>query len=241
MRTSRVAAVGVSALLAVTALTSSGAIGSTHSSTTTQRAGRFHHPRQNLYFPLRPGTVTRYRGTDEGEHFVERLVVTARHKRIQGVRTRVVSDVLRRVDGTLAEKTEDWYADDDAGNVWYFGERTATFDEHGALESREGSWRAGRHGAVRGLIMPAHPRPTRAYRQELDRGNAEDQAWIVQRGAHVRTPYRSFFHAIRTFEWTRLEPGVVSVKLYAPHIGIVSERDLAGGNERFVLTSVAHR
>src|SRR3954449_3424669 len=174
MRTSRVTAAGVSALLAVTALTSSGAMGSTHSSTTTQRAGRFDHPRQNLYFPLRPGTVTRYRGTDEGEHFVERLVVTARHKRIQGVRTRVVSDVLRRVDGTLAEKTEDWYADDDAGNVWYFGERTATYDRHGHLQSREGSWQAGVHGGRAGLIMPARPHATDAYRQEYLPKKAED-------------------------------------------------------------------
>src|SRR5215207_6555579 len=82
----------------------------------------FDSPQQNPYFPLRPGTVSRYRGSDDGERFHELVTVTHRTKRIQGVRTTVVRDVLRRADGTLAEKTRDWYAPDNRGNVWYFGE-----------------------------------------------------------------------------------------------------------------------
>ncbi|CAI9417844.1 hypothetical protein [Nocardioides sp. T2.26MG-1] len=203
--------------------------------------GQFDNPRQNPYFPLRPGTVSRYRGTDEGERYVERVVVTHRTKVIQGVTTTVVSDVLRRADGSLAEKTQDWYAPDNDGNVWYFGEATATYDEHGRLESREGSWQAGARGAVAGLIMPADPRPTDAYRQELYRGHAEDQAWIVQRNASTTVPYGTLHHLVRSFEWTRLERNVLSLKLYAPGLGIVREKDMSGGNESFVLVSVHHR
>jgi len=157
---------------------------------------------------------------------------------IQGVRTTVVRDVLRRADGSLAEKTEDWYAPDNHGNVWYFGEKTATYDENGHLESREGSWQAGVDGAVAGTIMPAGPEPTDAYRQELYRGHAEDQAWIVEGGITTTVPYGKVRHVVRTFEWTRLERKVLSEKLYAPGLGIVRERDLAGGNETFVLVSV---
>ena len=40
-------------------------------------------------------------------------------------------DMLRRLDGSVAEKTHDWYAADNDGNVWYFGEATATYDRHG--------------------------------------------------------------------------------------------------------------
>lgn len=207
---------------------------------TTVDPGQFHNPRQNPYFPLRPGTVSRYRGTDEGERYVERVVVTHRTKVIQGVTTRVVSDVLRRADGSLAEKTQDWYAPDNDGNVWYFGEATATYDERGHLESREGSWQAGVRGAVAGLIMPADPRPTDAYRQEFSRGHAEDQAWIVQRNASTAVPYGTLHHLVRSFEWTRLEKNVLSLKLYAPGLGIVREKDMSGGNESFVLVSV-HR
>ncbi len=199
---------------------------------------RFAKPVANPWFPLEPGTVTRLRGTDEGERLHETVHVTHRTKRIEGVRTRVVHDVLRRADGTLAEKTDDWYAADRDGNVWYFGERTATYDEHGHVESREGSWEAGVHGARAGLIMPADPRPTDAYRQEFYRGHAEDQAWLVQNRAAVTTPMRRFHHVVRSLEWTRLEPGVVSVKLYARGVGIVREKDLAGGSEVFEVVSV---
>jgi hypothetical protein len=179
--------------------------------------------------------VTRLRGTDEGEHLRETVTVTHRTRTIQGVRTRVVRDVVRRADGSVAEKTHDWYAADRDGNVWYFGERTATYDENGDLESREGSWQAGRDGARAGIIMTADPRPTDAYRQEFRRGEAEDQAWIVANHATVRTPYRRFHDVVRSFEWSRLEPEVVSVKFYARGFGIVKERDVAGGDEVFRL------
>ncbi len=201
----------------------------------------FDHPRRNPYFPLRPGTVTTLRGNDEGERLDERVTITHTTKLIQGVRTRVVRDVVRRSDGSLAEKTHDFYANDNAGNVWYFGEATATYDRHGKVVSREGSWQAGVHGARRGLIMPAHPRPTLAFRQEFFVGHAEDQAWIVQNDATVRVPAGEFDRVVRSFEWTRLEPGVLSVKFYAPGVGILREKDVAGGAEVFVLVSVTHR
>jgi hypothetical protein len=201
---------------------------------------QFTTPLQNPYFPLRPGTVFRYRGTDEGERLHERVLVTSKTKVIQGITTTVVRDVLRRSDGSLAEKTLDFYAPDNAGNVWYFGEKTATYDEHGHLDSREGSWQAGVKGAVAGTIMPADPRPTDAYRQEYFPGHAEDQAWIVQRNASTTVPYGTLHHVVRSFEWTRLEKNVLSLKLYAPGLGIVREKDMSGGSESFVLVSVTH-
>ena len=197
----------------------------------------FAHPHANRYFPLRPGTVTRYRGTDEQHHLVERVRVTRQTKVIEGVTTTVVRDVTRNANGSLHERTEDWYALDNDGNAWYFGEATATY-EHGQVDSREGSWQAGQHHAKPGIIMPIHPRPTDAYRQELRRGVAEDQAWIVQTRAVLHAPRRTYHHVVRSFEWSRLEPGVVSVKFYARGLGIVREQDLAGGDEVLDLVSV---
>jgi hypothetical protein len=198
----------------------------------------FAHPGHNAYFPLTPGLVTRLRGRDGGEHFRERVMVTWSTRLIEGVRTRVVYDVTHRRNGTLAERTWDWYAADDEGNVWYFGENTATYDRRGHLESREGSWMAGKDGATPGIIMPADPRPTDAYRQEYYRGHAEDQAWITDRGEGLRVPAGTFHAVVRSYEWSRLEPGVLSVKLYAPGVGIVKERDVAGGSEVFRLVGV---
>lgn len=197
----------------------------------------FSHPVQNRYFPLRPGLVLRYRGTEDGERLHQVTRVTTGTRMVDGVRATVVVDVVRNADGSLAERTRDWYAADDDGNVWYLGEATATYED-GKVESTEGSWEAGVDGARPGLIMTADPRPTHAFRQELQRGEAEDQAWIVQRGLTARTPAGRIHDAIRSFEWTRLEPRVASQKIYGPGIGIVGERDVSGGDERFVLVSV---
>ncbi|MEQ6901362.1 hypothetical protein [Nocardioides sp. YIM 152588] len=194
----------------------------------------FEHPRHNPWFPLRPGTRWVLEGRDEGHRLIQRTTVTHRHRMVAGIRARVVRDVVRRADGSIAELTRDWYAVDDRGTVWYLGEATATYDRHGDLEDRDGSWEAGVDGAVAGRIMPAHPRVTTAYRQEYWEGEAEDQAWTVQRGARISTPAAEG-RGLRSLEWTRLEPRVVSQKLYLRGYGLVGERDLAGGSERFAL------
>ena len=204
----------------------------------TPNPSDFTHPVANPYFPLTPGLVLRYRGTDDGEHQHERVTVTHKTKLIQGVRATVVHDVLRRADGSVAEATDDWYAADNVGNVWYFGENTATFRPNGTVESREGSWQAGVDGAVAGTIMPANPHPTDAYRQEFWRGQAEDQAWIVQNNTTVKVPLRTFRHVVRSYEWSRLEKANVSVKFYGRGVGIIRERDVSGGTEFFQLVGV---
>jgi hypothetical protein len=241
MNKAKMAALGCAVALSAGALTASTATGGVAApGGSGPGAARFDNPKQNPYFPLKPGTVARYRGSDEGQQFREKVTVTHKLKTIQGVRTTVIHDVLRRADGSLAEKTRDWYAADNKGNVWYFGEKTATYDEQGNVDSREGSWQAGKHGAVAGLIMPADPKPTNAYRQEFYKGHAEDQAWIVQRHSNVTVQYGTFHNVVRSFEWTRLEKGVLSLKLYARGLGIIREKDLSGGSEVFDLVSVTH-
>ena len=198
----------------------------------------FDHPRANAYFPLTPGLVLRYRGTDGPAKFTERVTVTHRTKRVDGVKATVLHDVLRRADGTVAEATHDWYAGDNAGNVWYLGEATATYDRQGAVKSRGGSWEAGVKGAEPGIIMTANPRPTDAYRQEFWRGHAEDQAWTVQVNATVTVPQGTHDHVVRSYEWSRLEKRNISVKFYARGLGIITEHDVAGGSETFKLVHV---
>src|SRR5205085_7309577 len=145
----------------------------------------FSSPVANPYFPLRPGTVFVYRGSEGRQRLIEHLRITHDTRMVQGVKTLVIRDVLFS-NGRLAEATHDFYADDNNGTTWYFGEQTATYDKHGHVKSREGSWLAGRNGGEAGIIMPANPKPTDAYRQELLAGHAEDQAWIVHNHAHAR-------------------------------------------------------
>jgi hypothetical protein len=114
------------------------------------------------------------------------------------------------------------------------------YNRRGNVVSKEGSWQAGVKGAVAGMIMPANPGPTDAYRQEFFKGHAEDQAWIVARHQVARVPIRRVGEVVRSYEWTRLEPGVVSLKLYGPGLGIIREKDVAGGDELLELVKVEH-
>ena len=199
----------------------------------------FNAPVTNPYFPLKPGTVFVYKGSEGQDQLIEHLRITNEERMIEGVATTVVRDVLH-ANGHLKEKTTDWYAYDNSGNTWYFGERTATYKPDGSVESREGTWRAGVNGGVAGIIMPVNPHATDAYRQEFLPGHAEDQAWIVANHGTVRVPYGKLDQIVRSYEWTLLEPNVVSLKLYAPGLGIVAERDVAGGTENMKLIAVRH-
>jgi hypothetical protein len=197
----------------------------------------FGSPVDNPYFPLVPGTRSVLRGVKDGLTQTERSTVTGRTKQILGVTATVVHDVSLH-HGRALEETFDWYAADNDGNVWYMGEDTKEFDANGHVISTEGSWAAGVDGAVPGAIMLADPQVDDAYRQEFYAGQAEDQAWVVRIGGSITVPFGTVHNVIRSLEWTRLEPNVVDLKVYAPGLGIVYERTLSGSKEIAALVSV---
>jgi hypothetical protein len=194
----------------------------------------------NPWFPLSPGTVFTYRGVKDGRPSVDVLVVTPRIKKIEGVPCVVVADRLF-LRGRLEERTTDWYTQDRQGNVWYFGESTAELDKHGHVTSTEGSWQAGRNGALPGIYMPANPQAGQSGRQELYKGHAEDHFRVLGLRAKVKVPYVSSTAALLTEEWTPLEPEVLDHKLYVRGIGNVLEQSVKGPNERNALISVTRR
>ncbi len=191
----------------------------------------------NRYFPLTPGKVFRYRGeTDEG---VETIVtaVTRDTKTILGVETTVVHD-RAYLDGELIEETFDWYAQDEDGNVWYFGE-FATFFEDGQPAGHEGSWEAGVDGAKPGIVMLGKPHTGVTYAQEDFEGVAEDMAKIVDRNETIRVRYGKFKNVLVIREWTPLEPGVSEYKFYARGVGLILEAERRSGRgERIELVSI---
>jgi hypothetical protein len=209
--------------------------------------GGSYHPRidpagfgpdvTNPWFPLRPGRTLVYTGTKDGKQALDLFVPTRRTRMVDGVRTRVVEDRLY-LDNVLEERTSDYYAQDRCGNVWYFGEDTATLDRHGNVVDTEGSWHAGVDGAQPGVFMQAHPQLGRRFRQEWYRGQAEDVFKVVDRSAAVTVPYGTFRHALRTAEWTALEPGVLDAKFYVRGVGEVAELSLKGPRERLRLVEV---
>ena len=190
----------------------------------------------NPYFPLPVGRTLVYQGVKDGQTQVDTVTVTNQTKVILGITTTVVSDVATH-DGTLLEKTFDYYAQDKQGTVWYLGEDTTAYSATGKTDT-SGSFQAGVHGAQPGIIMEANPQIPDAYRQEFLLGQAEDTAWVVEVGGTVTVPYGKLRNTLVTLEATRIEPGSYDQKIYAPGIGIVLEQALTGTPETAVLVSV---
>ncbi|NHA01683.1 hypothetical protein G5V59_23370 [Nocardioides sp. W3-2-3] len=164
----------------------------------------------NPWFPLTPGTTWRYDGP-----MATSARLTARAEpggEIDGVPTTVL---VRTVTGRAPVR--DHYAQDTAGNVWWFG--------------REGSWEAGTGGAEAGLVMPARPRigdgfltaqVPGATTPEVASVGARDVSVVVPLGEYERTVVLE----VRTEQGTRRE-------VYARGIGLVrtDETGLAAYDE----------
>jgi len=153
-----------------------------------------------------------------------------------GVKCTVVRDTVSSAGGPV-ERTFDWYAQDRAGNVWYFGEDARDF-QHGRLVKASDSWQAGVDGAQPGIVMEADPKRGDRYRQEYYPGHALDQARVAGT-APVSVPHRSFPRALVSVERSALEPGVLEQKYNVRGIGVVAERVTRGNRERFELVAVS--
>ena len=192
----------------------------------------------NPYWPMSPGNRWVYRETDtKGTR--ERVVVTVTDKTkkiANGITARVISDVVTE-NGTPVEITDDWYAQDKDGNVWYLGEAVRNF-ENGKLVDRKGSFEAGVDGAQPGIVMPADPEPGLTYRQEYYEGEAEDRAAIVTVGEERVEVPAGFYDedVLMTRDLVPLEPRVQELKFYAPGVGPVLSvhTDGAGGRSELV-------
>jgi hypothetical protein len=192
----------------------------------------FSDPIANDYFPLDPGLVTIFEGGDE---HVE-VTVTDDTKVIMGVTTHVITDQVF-VAGELQEDTIDWYAADNFGNVWYFGEQTAEY-ENGEITTTEGSWEAGVDGALPGIIMLADPEVGDTYRQEFYSGQAEDVARVHALDESRTVPNDTFDRILVTEDWSLLTPDVHEQKWYAPNVGVVFEETISGGSGTLSLIDI---
>jgi hypothetical protein len=159
------------------------------------------------------------------------VTVTDRTKLIaNGITARVVHDRVT-AGGRPVEVTDDWYAQDRAGNVWYLGEATTEYED-GRPVSTEGSFEAGVDGAQAGVIMPARPRRGLRYRQEYYAGEAEDKASVMGLHERAEVPFGHFPRVLMTREVNPLEPKVLEFKFYARGVGPVLAIGVSGGADR---------
>jgi hypothetical protein len=193
----------------------------------------------NPYLPLPAGAQWHIRVTNQ-EGLVQQQVITVtdRTKKMgDGVTARVVHDVVSE-GGRPVEVTEDWYAQDKDGNVWYFGEDTAEIKPNGERDT-SGSFEAGVNGADAGIAMLAHPNPGQTYREEYYAGHAEDRSRVLALDQQAEVPFGHFRNVILTEDYSPVEPNVLELKFYAPGIGQVLAQTVSGGSEREELLSYA--
>jgi len=234
-----IAAVGLAMVVTASATTASGERG-----TTSTRLPRGSEPIRvdpadfspnidNRQWPMTVGSRWVYRVTDMETGSVERQVITATGRTkvmADGVRARVVRDVVTD-RGKPVEITEDWYAQDREGNVWYFGEDTTAF-KHGR-PTDNGTWQAGVGGAMPGVALAARPKVGLSYREEYSKGVAEDQSRILALNAQAQVRAGHYEHVVLAEDFSPIEPGVSELKFYAKGSGqAVLAIDVSGGSDR---------
>ena len=194
----------------------------------------------NPYFPLVPGNEWVYEG--DGETIT--VTVLEKTKLIDGIVCRVVRDVVEE-DGQPVEITDDWFAQDLEGNVWYFGEIAQNFElfegddpEEAELVDIDGSWKTGREGAKPGIIFHAFPQVGVTYREEVKLGEAEDVAEVLSVSGTESSPAAACDGTcLVTRNFTPIEPGNEETKYYAPGVGLILEVD--GDGNRVELIEVS--
>ena len=195
----------------------------------------------HTFFPLVTGNRWVYESTsldDEGEEVTETItvVVTDKVKLIEGITCVVVNDVVEE-DGVVIEDTDDWYAQDTDGNVWYCGEIAQNFEtfdgdepEEPELVDIEGSWKTGRDGSKAGVLIPAEPEVGDVIRQEVAYADAEDVIEILSVDGTQSAPAASCSATcLVTLDFTPLEPDAEEQKFFAPGIGLIVEVDPESG------------
>ena len=161
----------------------------------------------NPWLPLESGSVRAYTLTGPRLADGTRMVtVLPGRVDVAGIATTAVRSTVVGVPG--GHSTTDYYAQDDHGNVWWFGHQAAT-----------GSWRAGQEGAQAGLAMAARPRTGDGYRMAYLPGVVEEVATVVQVDADT----------VQVDVTSALAPGGVTRETYRRGTGLVTRIDAVSG------------
>jgi hypothetical protein len=181
----------------------------------------------NPYMPMKPGTTAVYQGTKGNVPLRATFKITNQTKTILGVRCVVVQDTVT-LNGSLEEKTLDWFAQDTSGNVWYFGEDSKDY-KNGVVVSTTGTWMSGVNGGKPGIVMQASPKPGKPYIEEYLPGVAEDMAKVVKTNATSNVPAGNYKNVLVTLNTNPLDPSLTEHKYYAPGVGLVYENKFVSG------------
>jgi hypothetical protein len=199
----------------------------------------------NPMFPLVPGTEFSYAGTlAEGGHTRPHTVVftvSGLTKNIHGVTTVIAWD-RDFLGGKLQEQELAFFAQDDAGNVWNFGEYPEEY-EHGKFAGAPSTWIRGTGHAYGGIHMLARPTAGATYREGLVPPiDFDDVSRVVGTGQVTCLRGRCFRHVLVVDETSPNDPASGhQIKYYSPGVGLVRVGARGGDSQEFLaLAGVRH-
>jgi hypothetical protein len=108
----------------------------------------------------------------------------------------------------------------ETGSVYYFGEDVDIYED-GEVVSHDGAWLAGVDGAEPGIIMPGTVLLGSRYYQEIAPDVALDRAEHIAMDVTAEVEAGTFEDCLEVWETTPLDPDELSVKVYAPGVGLV--------------------
>jgi hypothetical protein len=193
----------------------------------------------HMFLPVPPGTTFTLSGAPG-----RKLVFTATEltKLVNGVRTHVLWN-RDYEEGALVEEQLAFWAQDDFGNVWQFGEYPEEIAGNGKI-SAPASWLAGNQGSKAGILMRANPQPnTSTYKQgEAPSVELLDNARVQAVNERRCVPTGCYDGVLVIDEWdpnNQPQDGHL-FKSHAPGAGIV-HMSARGGDEPETLESTEHR
>jgi hypothetical protein len=182
----------------------------------------------NPYLKLPVGRELTYESKTDGEVERTTIVITSDTKVVMGVTTRIYWDRVWLND-ILIEDTRDYLAQDNNGDVWYFGEDVDNYN-NGKVINHNGSWLAGVDGAQPGIWIKAEQIVGDSYRQEYYKEIAEDMRDVVSINETVKIDVGTYHNCVKMYDWTPLEPEVKEYKYYCTEVGaLVLEKDVESG------------
>jgi len=199
----------------------------------------------NQMFPLVTGTQFVYRGKviEDGKTTPHSVVftVTDLTKMVDGVPVVVAldQDFLR---GRLQEQELAFFAQDDSGNVWNFGEYPEEY-EHGKLAGAPSTWIRGVRGTYGGIHMLADPAVGAKYKEGLVPAiEFDDLSIVAATGGRACVRAGCFRQVLLVDETSPNDPASGhQLKYYAPGTGLIRVAARGGDSREYLsLTAVRH-
>lgn len=180
----------------------------------------------NPYFPMPVGRKWVLEGIDDGAQERVEIEVTNQTREVNGVSTRVLTET-EYVNGALAEISYNYYAQNSAGDVCYFGEQVDNYS-NGTVINNNGTWLAEGNNQP-GILVPGNPTPNTQFYQEYAPGEALDKSAVYQLGQSVSAPAGSYNNVMVMVDWDELVGDSLNdgdLKYYASGVGPVRDEEL---------------